>query len=214
MLTLELLCCCCPSLSLLRSAMWDMSACLLLLYVTALCLSLTHQLLFSPFTLPYTASASSPRLYYRRDLLISFIVSLFLSVSLVAVALFAFHLHVDCAVALLPFLMIEVIRVGHCWIVMARGGKVSKLEKGRQRGKSQRGTVEGSELQQKEEEKEEEGEDEEEESRVADPAALIPAADRIGFLRERQGKDSLRARLRGDLSAAAAGSGRLQSRAS
>ena len=196
------------SVSLLCSAMWDMSACLLLLYVTALCLSLTHQLLFSPFTLPFAASSSSSRSYHRRDLLISFIVSLFLSVSLVAVALFAFRLHMDCGIELLPFLMLEVIRVAHCWIVMARGGRRSKQRVKTRSGRRRRQTEEETEQEQ------EEAEDEDEQSSAADPAALIPAADRIAFLRERQGKDSLRARLRGDVAAAAAASVRLQSAAS
>ena len=104
--------------------MWDLSACVVLLYVVALLLSLHHQLLFSPFTFASASSTLPPSPLRRRLLLVTHVCSVLLLLDLVGLGLFAYRLHFDCAVELSPFFLVELIRIAHTWEVMLHGGKV------------------------------------------------------------------------------------------
>ena len=113
--------------------LWDLSACMMLLYVVSLGLSLFHQLLFSAFTFPSADSLRSPSPSRRRRLLLSHLTSILLAADMAGLLLFAYRLHVDAAVELIPYALVEAIRVVHTWQVVARGGRVSHLSDAAQR---------------------------------------------------------------------------------
>ena len=113
--------------------MWDLSACVVLLYAVALLLSLLHQLLFSPFTFASPSSSLPPSSRRRRLLLLAHVCSVLLLLDLVALALFAYRLHFDCLVELSPFLLVELLRIAHTWDVMMHGGKVVDRDTAKQR---------------------------------------------------------------------------------
>ena len=111
--------------------MWDWSVCVVLMYGVALVLSILHQRFFSPFTFPpSTASASSSSFASlsavdrRRQLQLSYLFSVLLLLALCALLFCAYQLHLDAFVYLVPWSLIEAVRVADNWLVMARGGKV------------------------------------------------------------------------------------------
>ena len=110
--------------------MWDWSVCVVLMYVVALVLSAVHQRLFSPFTFPPSSLSSSSSFASlsqadrRRHLQLSYLCSLLLLLALSALLFCAYQLHLDAFIYLLPWSVIESVRVADNWLVMARGGKV------------------------------------------------------------------------------------------
>ena len=122
--------------------MWDWSLCIVLMYAVSLLLSVLHQRLFSPFTFaPASASAASfgslSQAARRRHLQLSYLFSLLLLLALAALLFCAYQLHLDALIYLLPWSLIEALRVADNWLVMARGGKV--------RGESERRAKEKAE---------------------------------------------------------------------
>ena len=104
--------------------MWDMAACVVLLYCVVLVLSLALTALLSPLTFACAESAVAAAGGRRRRLLGAFAASVLLLMALCALLLFAYRVHLDCVVELSPFVLVELIRVATTWELTARGGRV------------------------------------------------------------------------------------------
>ena len=153
--------------------LWDLSACLLLLYAVALAASLAHQLLFSPFTFASPDSARRPSPARRRRLLSAYAASAALAMALGGLMWFAWKVHVDAAVELVPWVLVEAMRVAQTWQVMCRGGKVLHVTDAERR---LRGVDEDEKDTTDDGDEEDEEEEEEEETEAEEFADLIEGA--------------------------------------